>query len=93
MLKDTGGTPCAQIENVLWDDLDGEQKAALLKLFLAGVAGRAQVAFMPLWNYVDAEVFRKSGFRRSARRLNLYLALWNGAAPPESLDAMYIDVL
>jgi GNAT superfamily N-acetyltransferase len=93
VLNDTGGNPCAQIENVLWDDLDAGQKSALLKHFLTGVSEKAQIAVMPLWNYADAEVFRKHGFRRVARRLNVYLALWNGDAIPAPMDAMYIDVL
>jgi GNAT superfamily N-acetyltransferase len=94
ILKSIRGTPCAQIENILWDDLDAEQKSALLRLFLKSVAGKAQVAVMPLWNYVDADVFLQNGFRNFGRRcMNVYLALWNGAAMPGPLDAMYIDVL
>jgi hypothetical protein len=92
VLKDTKGNPCAQIENVFWDDLDADHRLELLKCFLASVSQYAQVAALPLWNYADPEVFRKAGFRRLARRLNVYLALWNGDVP-EPMDAMYIDVL
>jgi hypothetical protein len=93
VLNDTKGIACAQIENVFWDELDDERKAELLRVFLARVAEKAQIAVMPICNYVDVQIFRKNGFRRSARRLNLYLALWNGDKVPESLDSVYIDIL
>jgi GNAT superfamily N-acetyltransferase len=92
VLNDSHGTPCAQIENVLWDELDADQRVTLLKLFLSNL-GIAKIAVMPLWNYIDDEIFRKVGFRRSPRRLNVYVCFWDGKTVLDSLDAMYIDVL
>ena len=63
ILSDSRGTACAQIENVLVDQLDPEQKSAALRGFLAGLVGKAQIAMAPAWNSVEEAVFRKAGFQ------------------------------
>jgi GNAT superfamily N-acetyltransferase len=93
IICDNRGTRCAQIENVLVDGLDPAQKSLALTGFLAEVSGKAQVVLAPAWNYVEESVFRAAGFRRTSRRLNVYLSLWNGQELPDSFDSMYIDVL
>ncbi len=92
LLKDNRGTTSVQIENVLIDRLDPEHRYLALAGFLGSVAGKAQIAMAPMWRYVDEAVFRKAGFRKSPRRLNVYLSLWGGPAP-ERFESMYIDVL
>jgi hypothetical protein len=94
VVNDTRGTPCAQIDDVLWGELDDADRQRLVLALLDRAASKgARIILLPLLNYTDIEPFRRAGFRRFARRVNAYLTLWNGSGTPDRVDSMYLDVM
>jgi hypothetical protein len=84
---------CLFVEDLLWDDLEIQQRKFLLQRLLNRAARAAQIAVVPLWGYTSYDIFPELGFRKSPRRLHVYLSLWNGSNPKSPLGAMYIDAL
>jgi hypothetical protein len=84
---------CLFVEDLLWDDLEVQQRKLLLQQLLNCASRSAQIAVVPLWGYTGYDVLYELGFRKSPRRLNVYLSLWNGANVKSAFSAMYIDAL
>lgn len=93
ILEAESGTGCLFVEDLLWDDLDMDGRKMLLQRLLNRAARSAQIAVVPIWGYTQYDIFREMGFRRSNRRLHVYLSLWNGLEITSPPDAMYIDAL
>jgi N-acetylglutamate synthase-like GNAT family acetyltransferase len=87
------GAGCLFLEDLLWDDLDSDARKALLQRLLNRAARSSQIAVVPLWGYTQYDIFHEMGFRKSKRRLNVYLSLWNGLQITSRPEAMYIDAL
>ena len=86
-------TKCLIVEDVLWGDLEPEERDRLAKalLDLASLAG-AQTAVAPHLGYADFAPFHAARFRPSQRVLHAYLTVWNGEPCTEALSSMYLDV-
>jgi len=86
-------TRCLIVEDVLWGNLELEERIHLTKAFLARacLAG-AQTAVAPILGYADMEPFYVARFRPSQRVLHAYLTVWNGEPCTEALSSMYLDV-
>jgi len=86
-------TKCLMVEDVLWGDLEPQERDSLVRTFLdrAALAG-AQVAVLPLLGYVDLTPFHAARFRPSQRVLHAYLTVWSGGPCNEALSSMYLDV-
>ncbi|HVB57349.1 MAG TPA: hypothetical protein VNE63_13125 [Candidatus Acidoferrales bacterium] len=81
------------VEDLLWGDLETQERLALLQDLLAqGAAAGAQIAVAPLMGYAETATVRGAGFRQSRRLMHMYLTVWSGALPPESLSCLYLDV-
>lgn len=81
------------LEDLLWGDLDAQERLTLLQQLLAkGAAAGAQMAVVPLMGYAEAATLRGAGFRQSRRLMHMYLTVWSGAPAPESLSSLYLDV-
>ena len=93
ILEADSGTGCLFLEDLLWDDLDSDARKMLLQRFLNRAARSALIAVVPLWGYTQYDIFHEMGFRRSNRRLHVYLSLWNGLQITSRPEAMYIDAL
>jgi hypothetical protein len=87
-------TNCLLIEDVLWGNLENEERSALVEKMLdrARQAG-AQLALLPCLNYADVAPFRAARFRASPRILNCYLTIFSGQPAPEPVSSMYLDVV
>jgi hypothetical protein len=86
-------TKCLMVEDVLWGDLEPQERDALVKSFLArAVNAGAQMAVLPVLGYADAQPFHAARFRPSQRLLHAYLTVWNGEPVTEALSSMYLDV-
>ncbi|MGD1102107.1 MAG: hypothetical protein ABSA59_08565 [Terriglobia bacterium] len=87
-------TNCLLIEDVLWGDLEREERQVLLGHFLVmGVKARAQMAILRVLGYADIEPFVAARFLPTPRVFHAYLTLWSGQLPVEELSSMYIDVV
>ncbi len=86
-------TKCLIVEDVLWGDLEPQERDRLAKALLdrASLAG-AQTAVAPHLQYADFKPFHAARFRPSQRVLNAYLTVWNGEPCTEALPSMYLDV-
>lgn len=86
-------TKCLIVEDVLWGDLEPQERNRLTKSFVdqASLAG-ARMAVAPNLGYADFEPFRETRFRASQRSLHAYLTVWNGQPCTEALPSMYLDV-
>jgi GNAT superfamily N-acetyltransferase len=86
-------TKCLIVEDVLWGDLESQERDHLAKAFLdqASFAG-AQMAVAPYLGYADFAPFHATRFRPSQRTLHAYLTIWNGEPCTEALPSMYLDV-
>jgi GNAT superfamily N-acetyltransferase len=93
ILETDAGKGCLFVEDLLWDDLEIQERKLLLRRLLNRAAPSAQIAVVPLWGYTRYDIFRELGFRKSTRRLHVYLSLWNGLNVTSPLAAMYIDAL
>jgi hypothetical protein len=86
-------TMCLMVEDVLWGDLEPQDRVRLAKALLdrATLAG-VQMAVVPHLGYTDLEPFHAARFRPSQRVLRAYLTVWNGEPCTEALSSMYLDV-
>jgi hypothetical protein len=86
-------TKCLIVEDVLWGDLEPQERDRLAKALLdrAALAG-VQMAVAPHLGYADFEPFHAARFRPSQRALHAYLTVWNGEPCTEALPSMYLDV-
>jgi hypothetical protein len=81
------------VEDLLWGDLEAQERLALLQQLLAhGAAAGAQIAVAPLLGYAETATLRAAGFRQSRRLMHLYLTVWSGAPAWEPLSSLYLDV-
>ena len=87
-------TKCLFVEDILWSDLDEDERKNLLQDFLdrARHSG-AEMATVPRCGYADMKPFTTAGFIRTRRTMRAYLSLWNGMAVPVSVPSFYLDVL
>jgi GNAT superfamily N-acetyltransferase len=86
-------TKCLIVEDVLWGDLESQERDSLVKALLDRAAlGGAQMAVAPYLGYADFAPFHAARFRPSQKALHAYLTLWNGEACTETLSSMYLDV-
>jgi hypothetical protein len=80
------------VDDLLWSDLEAQERSALLHRLLAeGRAAGAKVAVAPVMGYADINTLREAGFRQSRRLMHMYLTVWGGWAP-KSLSSVYLDV-
>jgi hypothetical protein len=86
------GVRCLFFENIFWGNLDDLGRELLVTSLLSQVAGQAQIAAVPLFGYADMSVFARLGFRKTVRKTNLYLTVWNGVCP-RTLSSAYMDLL
>ena len=69
------------VEDLLWGDLDAQERLTLLQQLLAqGAAAGAQIAVAPLMGYAETDTLRGAGFRQSRRLMHMYLTVWGGAS-------------
>jgi hypothetical protein len=81
------------VEDLLWGDLEAQERLALLqKLLTQGAAAGAQIAVAPLMDYAETDTLRGMGFRQSRRLMHAYLTVWGGAFTPHPLSSLYLDV-
>ena len=92
-VADTNHMPCFFFEDILWDRLPPDARAALLARLLARASRVATLAVVPILEYADLSPFLAAGFRRSMRLLHAYLTLWNAPPNLEQFTGMYLDVL
>lgn len=81
------------IEDILWGDLEPQERKDLAQRFIrAGASRGAQAASCPVMNYADLEPFRAAGFRPAKRLVNVFLTSWNASDTPV-FPSVYLDVL
>jgi len=81
------------VEDLLWGDLEAQERIALVEQLLAqGAAEGAQIAVAPLMGYAETDTLRATGFRQSRRVMNTYLTVWDRASAPQPLSSLYLDV-
>jgi hypothetical protein len=86
-------TRCLLIEDLLWGSLESQEREKLLQLFLdRGTFAGAQMAIVPILNYVDLEPLRAARFRSSPRIVHGYLTVFSGEPVPEEVPAEYLDI-
>jgi hypothetical protein len=86
-------TKALLVEDLLWGDLEAQERHALMQKLLAqGAAAGAQIAVAPLMGYAETDTLRGLGFRQSRRLMHTYLTVWGSASSPESLSSLYLDV-
>lgn len=90
------GTPpsrCVLLDDLLWGDLEPDERGQLVERFLATAAFRgAQIAVAPVLGYAELETLKHAGFRKTRRQMHAYLTVFDGAPPAVPLEAMYMDV-
>lgn len=87
-------TNCLLIEDVLWGNLEREERRVLLGHLLGlGVKAGAQMAILPILGYTDMEAFAAAHFLPSLRTLHAYLTVWSGQVSPGAMSSMYLDVV
>ena len=92
-LVNAGRTKCLLAEDILWNELERDDREALAReLTAAGAAAGAQLAIIPVLGYADTSAFAAVKFRPSGQRVHAYLSLWNGSQPTEPLSGYYLDV-
>ena len=81
------------VEDVLWGELQAQERLALIDQLLAqGAAAGANIAVVPLMGYAETDTLQVRGFRQSRRLMHAYLTVWGAASAPESLSSLYMDV-
>ncbi len=82
---------CLFVDDILWGDLSDEERATLVKQFIArGQAAGARIVVIPDLGYADLAPFRA---KPSPRVIHSYLSLFDGSGLPEGdLPAVYLDV-
>jgi hypothetical protein len=90
---DEAPTKALMVEDLLWGDLEAQERLALVQQLLAlGAAAGAQIAVAPLMGYAETDTLREMGFRQSRRLMHVYLTMWGGVSAPGSLSSLYLDV-
>jgi GNAT superfamily N-acetyltransferase len=92
-IADRNRTKCLFVDDLLWQELDDEERTSLLKALLdkAATVG-AQIAVVPQLGYADMEPFQAAKFRQSQRVLHGYLLCWDGRPLPDhDLKSVYLD--
>ena len=85
---------CLFFDDVFWGDLDPRESAEMLSDFLAqGTAAGAVLAVCPLARYADYAPLTAAKFRRTRRRLHVYLTSWTTESIAHDLDAWYLEVV
>jgi hypothetical protein len=80
------------IEDLLWGDLEHEERTELLEKFLrVATTQGARTASCPVLGYASLNTLTAARFRRSRRVLDTYLTFWNGLQP-QPVQALYVDV-
>ena len=86
-------TKCLLVEDVLWDELEPDERLELLHQFLSKARSQGvQLATVPILGYTDLSSFKKFGFFPTRRVLHCYLTLFSGNLPLQTLPSMYLDV-
>lgn len=86
-------TKCLIVEDVLWGDLEPQERDRLAKVLLDRAASAGvQMAVVPRLGYADLAPFHTARFRPSQRVLHMYLTVWNGEPCTEALSSVYLDV-
>lgn len=86
-------TKCLMIEDVLWGNLEPQEREMLVKALIDRAASEgAQLAVVPVLGYANLEPFRTMRFRPSQRVQHAYLSLWNGDPITDDLASMYLDI-
>lgn len=87
-------TKCLIVEDVLWGNLESQDRDQLLKKFLdRAILAGARMAVMPSLGYADLGPFHAARFRPSQRTLHAFLTVWNGELRSDALASMYLDVI
>jgi len=86
-------TKCLLVEDVLWGNLEAEEREALVRqLKTKAAAAGARVATLPVLGYAGTDPFKASRFRPSQRILHAYLTVWSDAPALHELSSFYLDV-
>jgi hypothetical protein len=89
----TPPTTVVLLEDILWGDLEPQERNELLENFLRIAAAQgAKTASCPILGYSSLAPLGAARFRRSKRVLHTYLTFWNGLQS-RSVPALYTDVL
>jgi Acetyltransferase (GNAT) family len=92
-ILDEQRTKVLLLEDILWHDLQPDERLQLLRQFLSqAVSHGAQMATVPVLGYADLTAFKKLRFFPTRRVLHCYLTLFRDDLPLETLPAMYLDV-
>ena len=90
---DAQRTKCLLVEDVLWHELETDERVTLLRQFLSLAAAQgARIATVPMLGYADLTAFKKLRFLPTRRLLHCYLTMFDGSIPAETLSSMYLDV-
>jgi len=92
-ILDSHNAKCLLVEDVLWEELEPDERLQLLQRFLAeAVSQGAQMATVPNLGYADLQPFKRARFFSTRRVLHCYLTLFDGSLPLETLSSVYLDV-
>ncbi len=92
-ILDEKKTKVLLLEDILWHELQPEERLQLLQQFLSqAVSHGAQMATVPMLGYADLTAFKKTRFFPTRRVLHCYLTLFRDSLPIEALPSMYLDV-
>lgn len=92
-ILDAQRTKVLLLEDILWHQLQAEERLELLRQFLVQAVSRgAQMATVPVLGYADLTAFKKFRFFPTRRVLHCYLTLFRDDLPLEILPSMYLDV-
>jgi Acetyltransferase (GNAT) family len=92
-ILDEQRTKVLLLEDILWHDLQPDERLQLLRQFLSqAVSHGAQMATVPVLGYADLTAFKKLRFFPTRRVLHCYLTLFRDDLPLETLPSMYLDV-
>jgi hypothetical protein len=92
-ILDEQRTKVLLLEDILWHELQPEERLLLLSQFLAQAASQgAQMATVPVLGYADLTAFKKFRFFPTRRVLHCYLTFFRDDLPLEAWPSMYLDV-
>lgn len=92
-ILDEQRTKVLLLEDILWHQLQLDERLQLLRQFLAqAVSQGARMATVPVLGYEDLTAFKKLRFFPTRRVLHCYLTLFRDNLPLEALPSMYLDV-
>jgi len=92
-ILDEQRTKVLLFEDILWHELQSEERLQLLRQFLAqAVSQGAQMATVAGLGYADLTAFKKFRFFPTRRVLHCYLTLFRDDLALEALPSMYLDV-